>query len=61
MSCQSDRTRSIFLDELCLCMQCRRVSKGKTYPVLDSPVHGEHNGEKFSSVPQSVDKLQQFL
>ena len=36
-------------------------SKGQTYPVIDSPVHGKHDGETFSSVPQSVGKLQPFL
>ena len=34
-------------------MQFRRASKGKTYPTIDSPVNGEHDGENFSSVPQS--------
>ena len=42
-------------------MQQRKVSKGQTYPVIDSPVHGKHDGENFSSVPQSVGKLQPFL
>ena len=31
------------------------------YPVNDSPVHGEYDGETFSSVSQSVGKLQLFL
>ena len=39
----------------------KRVSKGKTYPVIDSPVHGKHNGENCSSVPRFVGKLQLFL
>jgi len=32
----------------------RRTNKGKLYSVIDSPVHGRHDGEKFSSVPQFV-------
>ena len=50
-----------FLHGFCLCIQLRRVSKGQTYPVIDSPVHGEHGGENCSSVPQFVGKLQPFL
>ena len=37
------------------------MSKGKTYPVIDSPVHGKLDGENCSSVAQSVGKLQPFL
>ena len=37
------------------------MSKGKTYPVIDSPVHGKQDGETFSSASQSVGKLQPFL
>ena len=37
------------------------MSKGKTYPVIDPPVHGEHDGEKFSSIPQSLRKQQPFF
>ena len=57
---QSDRMQSIFLYEFCLCMQLRRVIKGKTYPVIDSPVHGKHDDENCSSIPQFVHKLQPF-
>ena len=54
------RDQFFFSDFAFVCSE-EGYNKGKTYPVIDSPVHGEHNGETFSSVPQSVDKLQLFL
>ena len=36
-------------------------SKGKPHPVIDFPVHGEHDGENSSSAAQFVSKLQVFL
>ena len=37
------------------------VSKGKTYPVIDSSIHGEHDGENCNPIPRFVGKLQPFL
>ena len=61
MSRKSNQMQLIFLHGFCLCMQQRRVSKGTTYPVIDFPIHGEHDGEICSSIPQPVGKLQLFL
>ena len=36
------------------------VVKGQTYPAHDFRIHGEHDGEKFSPVHQSVCMLQPF-
>ena len=58
---QNDCMQSIFLHEFCLCMQLQRVIKGKIYPINDSPVHGKHDDENCSSVPQFVRTLQPFL
>ena len=32
----------------------KKVIKGKTYPVIDSPIHGTHDGGKSNSVVHSV-------
>ena len=48
------------MDFAFVCNEEGRV-KEKNCPVIDSPVHGGHDGEKFSSVTQFVDKLSPFL
>ena len=40
--------------------EVKKDGKGKIYPVIHSPVHGEYIGKNCSSVPQSVCKLQLF-
>ena len=32
-----------------------------TYPVMDSPIHGEHNGASCNSVLHCICKVQPFL
>ena len=37
------------------------VPEDKTYPVMDSPIHGEHDGASCNSVLHCVGKLQPFF
>ena len=36
------------------------ASKGTTYSVIETPVHGELDGNSFNSIPQSVGKYNRF-
>ena len=39
----------------------KKSGKRKTYHVMDSPIHGEHDGASCNSVLHCVCKLQSFL
>ena len=54
------RDRFFFTNFAFVCGEEGRVKKTFTH-VIDSPVHSEHDGEKFSSVSQSVGNLQWLL
>jgi len=58
-SCRNYCTRPIFLHRFCLAIRIwwRRVILGKTYPVIDAPVHGKHDGTSYKSVWHSIRKL----
>ena len=58
--CRSSHSRSMFLHGFWLCLWWCRAVEGINYPVIHSAVHGEHDGEKFKSLPYSIHKLHLF-
>jgi len=60
-SCRNNHTQSIFLHRFHLYTWWRRLIQGKTYPVIDAPVHGKYDGASYYSVWHSIRKLCLFL
>jgi len=58
--CRSSRSQSMFLHGFWLCLRWCRAVEEITYPVINSSVHGEHDGAKFESLPHSIHKLHLF-
>ena len=54
------RDRFFFTDFVSVCSLKKLVGE-KTHHVMDSPIHGEHNGASCNSVLRCVCKLQSFL
>ena len=52
---------SYVIHRFCLSTWWSRMIQGKTYPVIDTPVHGKHNGASYNSVWHSIHKLHLFL
>ena len=50
--------QSFFTDFASVCSE--EVIEGKTYPVMDSPIHGEHDGASCNYALHCICKLQPF-
>jgi len=49
-------------EALFCCSGLKEGDRGKTYPVIDAPVHSKHNGVSYNSVRHSIrKKLHPFL
>ena len=57
---QSGCLRSMFLHGFWLCLWWCKWVEGITYPVINSSVHGKHDGANFVSVLYSIRKLHPF-
>ena len=61
MSIYFHHAKAIIHDQFCFTNFAFVCGKERSnYPIVSSPIHGAHDGEIFSSVCQSVRKLQPF-